>query len=238
VPGVVPLATDIVPSGFNVNPVGTVTGVNTTFPLDPAVTGALPLNVSLSNTDDDGFPGVTFTASVIASIVARLIIVPVASIGAVVSVFVDATVPVNVKVSVTSLILSVKVGTRTDTDVCPAGIVTVIVVEVKSGDPAVPFKVVISTTVGTELGLLSVTANTALLPSNTVTLSIVTIGIGSLSIMVPVPVADAVAVLVLVTVPLNINVSIGSFVVSCVVGAVTVTLVCPAGIVTVVVVVV
>ena len=104
--------------------------------------------------------------------------------------------------------------------------------------PAVPVVVVTLITVGTLLGLLIDTTKLAILPSKTVGLLMLTVGCGSLSIIVPVPTALVLAVFVLVTVPFNVNVSVGSFVVSCVVGTVTVTLVCPAGMVTVCVVVV
>nr|WP_055448251.1 hypothetical protein [Lacinutrix mariniflava] len=60
---------------------------------------------------------------------------------------------------------------------------------------------------------------------------------GSLSVIVTVPSAGSVA-FPLVTVPSTVNVSVGSPIVSSVIGIITSTLVCPAGIVTVVVVVV
>ena len=102
--------------------------------------------------------------------------------------------------------------------------------------PAVPVTVVTFTTVFTELMPLRVTVNTAGLTSATVTLSIVTVGIAFVSVIVPVPVALVLLVLPEVTVPLNVKVSLGSLIASILVGTLTVTLVCPAGIVTVVVV--
>ena len=92
--------------------------------------------------------------------------------------------------------------------------------------------------VGTLLGLLRLTINTAGLPSTVVGLEMVTVGTPSLSVIVPVPVAVVLLVLVDVTFIDKVNVSVDSAVVSFVVGTVTVTLVAPAGIVTVVVVVV
>ena len=96
-----------------------------------------------------------------------------------------------------------------------------------------PLPVVTLITVSTELGLLKLTVNTALPPSNTVGLEMVTVGCGSLSVMVAVPVAVVLLVVPAVTVPVAVNVSVGSCVVSCVVGTLTVTLVSPAGIVTI-----
>jgi hypothetical protein len=74
VPGVVPLATDIVPFGFNVNPVGTVTAVNTTWLGD----NGLPFTVSLLSIDGVGLPGVTVTVSGVASAVGSTVTVTVA----------------------------------------------------------------------------------------------------------------------------------------------------------------
>ena len=93
-------------------------------------------------------------------------------------------------------------------------------------------------TVGTLLGLLNVTTNTAVEPSVAGTVVITNVGFGSLSFIVPVPTAVVFAVFVEVTVAPNVKFSVGSFVVSSVVGTLTVTLVAPAGMVTVVVVVV
>ena len=104
--------------------------------------------------------------------------------------------------------------------------------------PAVPVIVVTFTTVSTELMPLRVTVNTAAVPSATVGLLIVTVGSAFVSVMVAVPVALVLLVLPEVTVPLNVKVSLGSLMASVLVGTLTVTLVCPAGIVTVVVVVV
>ena len=92
--------------------------------------------------------------------------------------------------------------------------------------------------VGTLLGLLRLTINTAGLPSTVVIFEMVTVGAASLSVMVPVPVAVVLLVLADVTFIDKVNVSVVSAVVSFVVGTVTVTLVAPAGMVTVVVVVV
>ena len=92
--------------------------------------------------------------------------------------------------------------------------------------------------VGTALGLLRLTINTAGLPSTVLGLEMVTVGAASLSVMVPVPVAVVLLVFVEVTFIDKVNVSVVSAVVSFVVGTVTVTLVAPAGMVTVVVVVV
>ena len=93
-------------------------------------------------------------------------------------------------------------------------------------------------TVGTELGLLSVTVNTAVFPSMVVTFAIVTVGFASLSDIVPVALTAVFAVFVDVTVPVSVNVSVVSAVVSFVVGTLTVAVVAPAGIVTVMAVVV
>jgi hypothetical protein len=94
------------------------------------------------------------------------------------------------------------------------------------------------TTVGTLLGLLKVTTKVAVVPSSTVGLLMLTTGNGVLSIIVPVPLAVELLVLVDVIVPFNTNVSLPSINPSMVVGTLTVTLVAPAGMVTVVVVVV
>ena len=93
-------------------------------------------------------------------------------------------------------------------------------------------------TVGTLLGLLNVTTNTAVEPSMAGTVVITNVGFGSLSFIVAVPTAVVFAVFVEVTVAPNVKFSVGSAVVSSVVGTLTVTLVAPAGMVIVVVVVV
>ena len=61
----VPLGTVMVPSGFSVNPAGTLTGVKVT---EPDVTGT-PLMVSFANTEGVAVPGVVDNVSVTASIV-------------------------------------------------------------------------------------------------------------------------------------------------------------------------
>ena len=103
---------------------------------------------------------------------------------------------------------------------------------------ALPLLVLSVIVVGTLLGFVNVTVKTATLPSTTVGLLMLTVGFRSLSFIVPVPTAIVFAVFVEVTVALNVKFSVGSFVVSSVVGTLTVTLVAPAGMVTVVVVVV
>ena len=70
--------------------------------------------------------------------------------------------------------------------------------------------VTISITVGNELGLLSVTTNTAGLPSTAVGLEIVTVGCGSLSVIVAVPAAVVLLVVPDVTVPVAVKSSVGS----------------------------
>ena len=74
-------------------------------------------------------------------------------------------------------------------------------------------------------------------PSSTVTSPMVTVTV-SLSWMVTVPLGSVLLVLPLVTVPPTVNVSSNSSIVSSKIGILTSTLVLPAGIVTVVVVVV
>ena len=159
------------------------------------------------------------------------VIVPVPT-AVVFDVLPEVTVPVNVNCSAFSYKISTVVGTFTVAVVCPDGIVIVVVTEVKSPVPADPAVVTISITVGNELGLLKLTVNTALPPSNTVGLEMVTVGCGSLSVMVAVPVAVVLLVVPAVTVPVAVNASVGSCVVSCVVGTLNVMLVSPAGIVT------
>ena len=92
--------------------------------------------------------------------------------------------------------------------------------------------------VATLLGLLKVTVNTAVVPSTMVTSPMLTVGSASLSVIVAMPVAVLLLVLVELTVAPNVKVSVGSLVVSSIVGTLTVTLVAPAGMVTDVVVVV
>ena len=100
---------------------------------------------------------------------------------------------------------------------------------------AVPLLVVSVIVVGTALGTLMLTTNTAVCPSVTIGLLIVTIGKPVLSIIVPVATIGAVlVVLPEVTVPVNVNVSVPSLMISPVVGILTVTVVAPAGIVIVV----
>ena len=104
--------------------------------------------------------------------------------------------------------------------------------------PAVPVAVTTLITVSTKLGVLNVTTNTAGLPSVAVGLEMVTVGgvVASTSVAVPEPVV--LLVLPEVTVAFNVNVSFGSIVPSVNVGTLTLAVVCPAGIVTVVAVVV
>jgi hypothetical protein len=71
-----------------------------------------------------------------------------------------------------------------------------------------------------------------------VALAIVTIGSGVVSTITPVALALGLLVLPEIIVPLKVNVSVPSLMLSVCIGTLTVTLVCPAGIVTVVVVVV
>ena len=69
-----PLAADIVPSGFKVNPVGTDIGVKVTC----AGVSGLPFTVSFTNTDGVGLPGVAVAVSLTASIVGNTVTVAVA----------------------------------------------------------------------------------------------------------------------------------------------------------------
>ena len=95
--------------------------------------------------------------------------------------------------------------------------------------------VVIVIVVGTALGTLMLTTKTTVWPSVTVGLLMVTIGKPVLSIIVPVATIGAVlVVLPEVTVPVKVNVSVPSLIISPIVGILTVTVVAPAGIVTVV----
>ena len=101
-----------------------------------------------------------------------------------------------------------------------------------------PSDVLISITVSTELGISKLTVTVALpTPSSTVISLIVTVGVASLSVMVPVPVSLLLVVLPLVTVPDSVIVSVGSSILSSIVVTLTVIDVCPAGMVTVVVVI-
>ena len=162
-------------------------------------------------------------------------IVPVAD-RFVLVVFVLVTFPVKVNVSVPSLITSPNVVTGMVTLVAPAGIVIVMLDKpVKSpGANALPLFVLITMVVGTLLGLLNVTTKFASVPSVAVALAIVTVGIGVASIITPVVLAVVLPVLPEVTVAVNTNVSVPSLILSVSVGTFTVTLVAPAGMVTVV----
>ena len=148
----------------------------------------------------------------------------------------EVTVAVNTNVSVPSLILSIVVGTFTVTLVAPAGMVTVVFTVVKSDVPAVPVVVVMFTTVGTLLGVLICTTNTALVPSLAGVLVTDTIGNAVASIIVPVACAEVVWVLVDTNVPVNVNPSVPSLMLSVNALNGTATVVAPAGMVTCVVV--
>ena len=89
-------------------------------------------------------------------------------------------------------------------------------------------------TVSTELGLDNETTKIAFCPSFTIGLLMLIVGVGSLSIIVLVPLVVTVLVLVEVTVPDKVNVSFSSSIKSSIVGTLTVAVVCPAGIVTVI----
>ena len=100
---------------------------------------------------------------------------------------------------------------------------------------ALPLLVLSVIVVGTALGTLILTTKMAVCPSVTVGLPIVNIGKPVLSIIVPIATTGAVLVVLLeVTVPVKVNVSVPSLMISPVVGILTVTVVAPAGIVTVV----
>jgi hypothetical protein len=101
--------------------------------------------------------------------------VPVALIE-LVTVLVERTVAIRVKVSVGSTTRSFIVGTETATVVVFAGITTVVATAVKSEEPAVPVDVTILIIVGTVVGELKVITNIAALPSITIGLAIVTVG--------------------------------------------------------------
>ena len=90
------------------------------------------------------------------------------------------------------------------------------------------------TTVATALGVLICTTNVPVVPSVAVALAMVNIGNPVLSIIVPVADKFVLAVLLLVTVPTNVKVSVPSLMLSPKVVTGTVTLVAPAGIVTVI----
>ena len=92
------------------------------------------------------------------------IIVPVPKVE-LLEVLLDVTVPVKVKFSLGSSIASVRVATSKVTEVCPAGIVTVVVTEVKSEAPAVPTVETKFTTVAFAFGEVNAIVNTALEPS-------------------------------------------------------------------------
>ena len=90
----------------------------------------------------------------------------------------------------------------------------------------------------TELAPLKLTVNTAAVPSFTLGFEILTVGCALTSLIVAVPLAVVLAVAPEVTVPFKVKFSDGSLMASVNVGTLTVTLVLPAGMVTVVVVVV
>ena len=95
--------------------------------------------------------------------------------------------------------------------------------------PAVPAVVTISITVSTELSPLKVTGTVAIpSPSFTITLPIVTVGAPSLSVMVPVAVAVIAPTGPVDVVMLTVRVSVGSAIVSSVVGTLAVAVVAPA----------
>ncbi|CAM3859814.1 hypothetical protein FLGE108171_16105 [Flavobacterium gelidilacus] len=102
-----------------------------------------------------------------------------------------------------------------------------------------PVVVTISITVSTELTPLIVTGTVTVPASSfTDTLPIVTVGAPSLSIIVTVPLVVVLLVLPDVTVPPTVKVSSSSSIASSNIGITTSTVVCPAGIVTVMIVVV
>ena len=113
--------------------------------------------------------------------------------------------------------------------------VTVVVTAVKSELPAVPVVVTTSITVSTELAPLKLTVKTASTPSFTDGLEMLTVGRALISLMVAVPLAVVLAVDPAVPVPVKVKFSDGSLMASVNVGTLTVTLVLPAGMVTVVV---
>ena len=105
--------------------------------------------------------------------------------------------------------------------------------------PAVPVVVTISITVSTELGTLKVTGTLAVpSPSLTVTSPMVTVGVASLSTIVTSPMKSllAASIVPLTSVPFTVNFSFGSSIKSSVIGITTFTVVCPAGMVTCIVV--
>ena len=89
-------------------------------------------------------------------------------------------------------------------------------------------------TVSTLLGVLKVITKDSVPPSAAVGLLMVTVGYVATLVMVPVPVAEVLLVLPEVTVPVKVNVSFPSTNASVTAGTVTVAVVCPAGMVTVV----
>ena len=92
-------------------------------------------------------------------------------------------------------------------------------------------------TTGVELGVLIDTTNTSVAPSVTLAFAIANTGKPLLSIIVPVPLAAIFTVFVLFTVAFRTIISDGSLIISVLAETNTITLVSPAGIVTVAVVV-
>ena len=115
----------MVPFAFNTNPVGILITESETF---EAVTGVVPIR-SFTNTVDVVPPvalltGVDTKVSSLAIIVlSKIVPIPIAVTLVVVPAI---TVTVTVKFSEPSIKESTVVGTFTVTDVCPAGIVTVV----------------------------------------------------------------------------------------------------------------
>ena len=89
-------------------------------------------------------------------------------------------------------------------------------------------------TVGTLLTALNVIVNVSFAPSAAVGLLMVTVGYVATLVIVPVPAAVVLLVFPEVTVPVKVNVSFPSTNASLTAGTVTVAVVCPAGMVTVV----
>ena len=104
--------------------------------------------------------------------------------------------------------------------------------------PAVPLVKVKVKVVSVLEGTLKVIGKLMPVPSTLLASPMVTIGTPVASVIVPVPVAVGLLVLPEVTVPVTVKVSSASDRPSTVVGTFTVTVVCPAGMVTVMVVVV
>jgi hypothetical protein len=90
---------------------------------------------------------------------------------------VEVTVATKLKVSADSLIESLVVGTLIVLVVCPAGIVIVVFIVVKSVASAVPDVVAIVIMVGTVLTLLSVMTNETSTPSVDGVLLMLTLGL-------------------------------------------------------------